>query len=283
MARLSPELCGHPGAVWPLITNSMAGAAWACPAGARGPPMPGLSCLDGTGASCAGGKSFSCPAYDTGVGGCIVKEVDAVRVCDALPGCAFISRCSIGEPCKGWNAAHPDSVQLGWGHVNSVNKDWETCMRAPPDHALALVGLVLAAAAAYVAAGVLLGARTGGSGLKRHPHFGRWVAVAGLVQDGIAFARSGGERRNRLVVGDAKVALVAADKAAGARRSTKKAGKSASGSQGSSGKKRGKASRDESDAAVEEPASQQAEPAEVASPGPASTASGTAASGGGRW
>ena len=71
-----------------------------------------------------------------------MKEVDAVRVCDALPGCAFISRCSIGEPCKGWNTAHPDSVQLGWGRVNSVNKDWETCMRAPPDHALALLGLL---------------------------------------------------------------------------------------------------------------------------------------------
>jgi hypothetical protein len=44
--------------------------------------MSGVSCLDGTGASCTGGKSVSCPAYDTGGGDYIVREVDAVRVCN---------------------------------------------------------------------------------------------------------------------------------------------------------------------------------------------------------
>ena len=44
----------------------------------------------------------------------------------------------------------------------------------------------------YVGAGVALGWRQGKTGalMKFHPHFDQWVAVYGLVADGIAFSRS---------------------------------------------------------------------------------------------
>ena len=64
-----------------------------------------------------------------------------------------------------------------------------------------LIAVLLLAAAAYVGGGVLLaGRRNGavrGSGgltatLMAHPHWGQWMRVKGMVQDGVNFARGGG-------------------------------------------------------------------------------------------
>lgn len=176
--------------------------AWPCPAGSLGPATGGLACDGGSGASCAGGKPLACPEYTVEPGYCIVHEADGVRVCDAVPGCKFISKClPSNAACSGWNTRHPECVQLGAGVINTVNTDWVSCRKEPPGHALTLVALSLLLLCAYVAGGIAFASRggsgktSGGSLLKRHPHYLRWVALAGLVADGVAFSRAGLRQR----------------------------------------------------------------------------------------
>lgn len=129
--------------------------SWLCPAGSLGPAQHGLSCDGGSGESCTGGTTFKCPKHTTSSPQyCIVKEADAVTVCEGLPGCKFISKCLTGGGCAGWNAANPDSVQLGAGIIDPANQDWVTCTKAPPSHALALVFVALLMAGVYVGLGV---------------------------------------------------------------------------------------------------------------------------------
>ena len=62
-----------------------------------------------------------------------------------------------------------------------------------------LLGLLLAAGAVYVGAGVAWASNTAGGqgrGLAGHPHYRHWAAVHGLVMDGVAFVRGGGRRRS---------------------------------------------------------------------------------------
>jgi hypothetical protein len=60
-----------------------------------------------------------------------------------------------------------------------------------------LLGLLLAAGAAYVGGGVAWATKASGQkrGLAGHPHYRHWEAVHGLVVDGVSFARGGGARR----------------------------------------------------------------------------------------
>ena len=62
-----------------------------------------------------------------------------------------------------------------------------------------MVALILGGGGGYVVAGGLYGQRVkGGAGgggaaalLAAHPHYTRWIEVAGLCEDGVAFARGG--------------------------------------------------------------------------------------------
>lgn len=58
--------------------------------------------------------------------------------------------------------------------------------------ATSFVVAVLLSMLGYVGAGVALGRRQGKTGalMKSHPHFEKWIALQGLVGDGIAFSRS---------------------------------------------------------------------------------------------
>jgi hypothetical protein len=202
---------------------------WPCPEGSLGPATGGLACDGGSGASCAGGKPLLCPEYTVEPGYCIVRQADSVRVCGAVPGCEFISKClPSNAACSGWNTAHPECVQLGAGFINTVNTDWVSCRKEPPGHAVTLVALALLLLCIYVAGGIVLASRgnsgrtSDGSLLKRHPHYLRWLALAGLVADGVAFSRAGGRRRG------CSAAPLLRDSAASSRDSRKPNGKASS-------------------------------------------------------
>ena len=270
--------------------------AWPCPPGSLG-PTNGLACDGGSGPSCAGGTPLKCPEHTRAPGYCIVLEADSVRVCDAVPGCMIISKCVTDPGCAGWNKNYPDSVQLGTGIINTVNADWVSCTKAPPSHALTLVALALLLLCAYVAGGIALASRGGRSSggrslLARHPHFSRWVALAGLVTDGIAFSRAGG----RSTAARAPLLRESTTTASGGRKAAAKASKSS----GSTGKAAKEKKRSKAQTAAAGPSSSASPPrvdtlqatapatvaASVSSAATGSataTAAATAAGDGGRW
>ena len=63
------------------------------------------------------------------------------------------------------------------------------------------VGVLAFLSAAYVASGVFVGKRdgrgAGGGFLEAHPHYQQWRQAAGLVSDGISYARARGDGRAR--------------------------------------------------------------------------------------
>ena len=63
------------------------------------------------------------------------------------------------------------------------------------------VGVLAFLSAAYVASGVFVGKRdgrgAGGGLLEAHPHYQQWRQAAGLVSDGISYARARGDGRGR--------------------------------------------------------------------------------------
>ena len=63
------------------------------------------------------------------------------------------------------------------------------------------VGVLAFLSAAYVASGVFVGKRdgrgAGGGFLEAHPHYQQWQQAAGLVSDGISYARARGDGRAR--------------------------------------------------------------------------------------
>ena len=70
------------------------------------------------------------------------------------------------------------------------------------------VGVVLIGGGAYVAGGVMLGGRTGrhgggGSALAAHPHHEQWLAIQGLVEDGVRFSQGflGGSSHSHAAAG----------------------------------------------------------------------------------
>ena len=224
-------------------------------------------------------------------------EPDSVRVCDAVPGCMIISKCVTDPGCAGWNKNYPDSVQLGTGIINTVNADWVSCTKAPPSHALTLVALALLLLCAYVAGGIALASRGGRSSggrslLARHPHFSRWVALAGLVTDGIAFSRAGG----RSTAARAPLLRESTTTASGGRKAAAKASKS-SGSTGKAAKeKRSKAQKAAAAAGPSSASPPRVDTLQAAAPATAAasvssaatgsataTAAATAAGDGGRW
>ncbi len=94
------------------------------------------------------------------------------------------------NPCKG------DATEMCGGHflISLV------ATSEPDTWAWVFVAVLLLSLAAYAGGGVMLARRSGGGrgqGLKVHPHYGRWVELAGLVSDGVAFARgqSSGNRQ----------------------------------------------------------------------------------------
>lgn len=88
---------------------------------------------------------------------------------------------------------------------------------------------VLVLTLCYVGAGVALGQRQGKTGalMKTHPHFDMWVALYGLIGDGVAFSRSHlGGHHLRPVVAGVRQPLVKADPQLGDRARTELSDKS---------------------------------------------------------
>ena len=117
----------------------------------------------------------------------------AAEACRLTPGCEYIGVCNN----KDWSDRHPDSVQLYKGPL-VPNADWEACKGVPlaPPSAAGVVFLLLVVlgSALYVGGGVVIGSRAGDDrSLKCHPHYRRWIALRGLVSDGVSFSK--GRRR----------------------------------------------------------------------------------------
>ena len=80
---------------------------------------------------------------------------------------------------------------------------------------------VLLLALGYAGAGIALGRRQGkktGALMKSHPHFDQWVALYGLVGDGIAFSRSRVGGHHPRASASVRQRLVEVDRHAGPRR-----------------------------------------------------------------
>jgi hypothetical protein len=152
------------------------------------------------------GTGLSCPAHTLGdENTCIVKHTDAEEVCQKTAGCDYIGVCSqFSEGCKSWNGRYTDSVQLSKAPLIH-NDDWIACKPgtepgAPSSDLGAYFLLLLALiGGAYVGGGVGLGMhsgrRRGKTAVEAHPHYERWLALAGLVSDGLHFTRSRGGAR----------------------------------------------------------------------------------------
>lgn len=160
------------------------------------------------------GAALSCPAHTIGgTDTCIVKHSDAEEVCKKTHGCEYIGICSrLSEGCGGWNSRYKDSVQLGAAPLKR-NTDWIACRPgtepgAPTSDLGAYFVLLLAlVSGVYIGGGVGVGMRSGGrtrgkSVLQAHPHFQRWMALSGLLWDGVQFAQGqrgrGGASSNRI-------------------------------------------------------------------------------------
>jgi hypothetical protein len=95
-----------------------------------------------------------------------------------------------GPTCIVWANLTPFSLKT----AGDVGED-----AGAPWGALFLL-LALPLAAFYTVGGVMLRYRAGKPG---HPHAAQWAELAGLVRDGIGFARAGGRRRRPEVEGRA--------------------------------------------------------------------------------
>ena len=179
------------------------------------------------------------------------------------------------NPCKG------DATLKCGGHFAI-----SLVATAEPDTwAWAFVATVFLSLTAYVVGGAMLARRSGGgggAGLKGHPHFGRWMELAGLVSDGVAFARSHGRVKGQSHRGKsaAFTGSIGSGDSGGQPKKQKKE------------KKEAKEKKGKPDSSLKEPLSSRVRAdgspgvAAAASPSPSpatATATATAAGDGGRW
>lgn len=140
---------------------------------------------------------------------------------------------------------------------------------------------IIVAGTIYAVGGVAYGERiTGGGGsgtskLAAHPHYTRWIEIAGLCSDGVAFARGGGRRPGYHAVPsiDGKH-----DSIAPRQRSPRKAGQKKE--KKTQKEKSEKTSKSKFDVGETVPT---ASSVRASSPAPATRTPGTKAGDGGRW
>lgn len=176
------------------------------------------------------------------------------------------------NPCKG------DATEMCGGHfaISLV------ATSEPDTWAWAFVATVFLSLTAYVVGGAMLARKSGGGreGLKGHPHFGRWMELAGLVSDGVAFARTQGRDKGQSHRGkSAAFTSNGIGNSGGQSKKQKKEKKET---------KETKEKKGKQESSLKEPLSSRVAAdglprvAAAASPAP-SPATGTAAGDGGRW
>ena len=162
-----------------------------------------------------------------------------------------------------------------------------------------IVAVLLLGGSAYLGGGTMIGKRTGGAGqgLTTHPHHPRWVALAALVSDGVAFARVGGRERpggyRQLGGGSAgRLSEESGGKSKHSSSNSSKASSSPDQKRSSSKKKKGGSSGEgeregERSPPPPPPAKQSSQNEEAAPPAKkgeaVAAAASTASGGGGRW
>ena len=141
----------------------------------------------------------------------------------------------------------------------------------------------------YVGGGVAMAVRAGGDrSLKGHPHYHRWVALWGLVADGVHFTRSRGARRGGSAGRERLLQEGRGGKVARVKKTKiQTAGEERGPSREAAEKKEPKSKRKSEKKSTRAPADGAAATASAEPSGPApalpAAASGTQAGDGGRW
>jgi hypothetical protein len=197
--------------------------------------------------------------------------------------CTYISFSVTNSDCSWY-----ESCDMSKLHTISVHPDYKSqVVRGNDSGGWTLVAGLLLGGVAYLGAGVVYGGRTGGgAGLAAHPHHEHFVAVQGLVADGLAFARGSKRGGGGGYSAVPSVPRSSSSRGGGTTSESRGSGKSPKGkrsrSEGGKGSKRRSGEKEERKISTSnaKDASPSAPAQELAA---ADAAASTASGGGGRW